>query len=237
MLSKVIDHCPYPIQVYTPDGTLVLTNDACLALMHVQSKEQIVGKFNVLADPVIDTWGTDIRALIVRSFNGELIQVYDVKLPVRGVIDRFGIGEVSVETIFLDITCFPVHNSQSQLEYIVHLFIPARLYSGKEEIVHAKEYIETHWLEDFDLDKLARAVNLSRRHLVRLFKNHTDMTPFGYYQNIKIRKLKEKLGDRNVSIGGAFSACGVNYNGNYARLFREKTGMTPSQYRKNIWKT
>ena len=37
MLSKIIEFFPYPIHVYSPDGTMILTNEACLKVMHIPS--------------------------------------------------------------------------------------------------------------------------------------------------------------------------------------------------------
>ncbi|HCS11004.1 MAG TPA: AraC family transcriptional regulator, partial [Clostridiales bacterium] len=66
----------------------------------------------------------------------------------------------------------------------------------------------------------------------KLFKKHTGITPHEYYSNYKLSKLKEKLLDTNLSISQAFAACNMNYNGYYARVFKEKIGVTPSDYRK-----
>jgi AraC family transcriptional regulator len=44
--------------------------------------------------------------------------------------------------------------------------------------------------------------------------------------------LKEVLLDANLSIAQAFAACNMNYNGHSARLFKDKVGVTPSEYRK-----
>ncbi|HEX2945592.1 MAG TPA: helix-turn-helix domain-containing protein [Clostridia bacterium] len=232
MLYKIIEFFPYPIQVYKPDGMMVLTNDAALRLMHISSKDQLIGKFNVLKDPVIDKWGEEVRKRISGSFQGETVQFRDLKIPIRGILDRFGVEELCLDSSFQNITCFPIFDDNNKLEYVVHVFVTTKLYNGKEEMVRAKEYIERHWLEEFNLDKAAGSVNLSRYHFSRLFKKFTSMTPFSYYQYIKICKLKEKLCDINLSVSDAFSACGLDYNGSYARVFRKKVGMTPSQYRK-----
>lgn len=232
--ARVIEFFPFPIQVYTPDGILVLTNKACLDMLHIRSKHYVVEKFNVLTDPVIDEWGEGVREQIAKSFKGETVQFDNLKVPAQGIINRFASDELCFDIRLLNITCFPIYNNQSQLEYVVHVFVTSRLYNGKEEIVKAKEYIENHWLEKFDLDKAARSVNLSRHHFSRLFKKYANMTPLSYYQDVKIRKLQEKLHNTNIAISEAFSACGVDYNGNYAKLFREKVGMTPSEYRKSF---
>lgn len=234
MLASVVEFFPFPIQVYAPDGTLLLTNKAGLSVLHIPDKDDIVEKFNVLTDPVINNWGEGVREQIARSFQGETIEFHNLKVPVQGIINRFAADELCFDIRLINITCFPIYNDQSQLAYVVHVFVTSQLYNGKEEMVKAKEYIEKHWLEKFDLDKAARSVNLSRHHFSRLFKKYTAMTPFSYYQDIKISKLQTMLHNTNLTISEAFSACGVDYNGNYAKLFKEKVGMTPSEYRKSL---
>lgn len=234
MLSKIIEFFPYPIHVYNPDGMMVLTNEACLRVMHIPSKDHIVGKFNVLKDPVIDKWGREIRAHIARSFQGERVHFQDLNMPIKGIIDRFETGELCFDSCYQNIICYPIYDENNRLAYVVHVFVTSKLYDGKEEMVKAKEYIENNWLEEFDIDELVRVVNLSRYHFARLFKSTTGMTPYSYYQDVKIRKIKERLCDKNLSVTQAFTSCGVNYDGNYSRIFKAKVGMTPSQYRKSI---
>jgi AraC family transcriptional regulator len=101
-------------------------------------------------------------------------------------------------------------------------------------VARAREYLENNWREEFNIDSIAKAACLSPSHLVRLFKKHTGMTPYSYYQEIKVSRLKEALRDKNVSISQAFLSCGFEYPGNFARFFKEQVGMTPSQYRKSI---
>ena len=233
-LFNFFEAFPYPIQVYLPDGVLVFINEACLNILHIPSREDVVGKFNVLEDPVIDIWGDNVRSEISKSFQGEIVRLDNMKIPIPDIIERFETDELCFDSSFQNITCFPVYDDDNRLKYVVHLFITLRLYNGKTEMVKAKEYIENNWQEDFDLDKVAQAVNLSKYHFAHLFKKHTSITPYSYYQDVKIKKLKEALCDTNLSISEAFALCGLDYNGNYASIFRKKTGMTPSQYRRSI---
>lgn len=237
-LFNFLECFPYPVQVYVSDGTMVFTNEACLSILHIPSKEAVEGKFNVLDDPVIDAWGENVRQEIAKSFRGEIVRLRDIKIPIPDIIDRFETGELCFDSSFQNITCFPVFDEAGQIKYVVHLFFTTKLFNGREDMVKAREYIETNWLEEFDLEKVAAAVNLSRYHFARLFKKHTSMTPYSYYQEFKIGKLKEALCDENLSVSEAFSRCGVSYNGNYAKTFRDKVGMTPSQYRSDqLYKT
>ena len=38
--------------------------------------------------------------------------------------------------------------------------------------------------------------------------------------------------DTNLTIAQAFAACNIDYNGHSARIFKDKTGLSPSAYRK-----
>ena len=51
------------------------------------------------------------------------------------------------------------------------------------------------------------------------------------FPNYAIKKIKKKLCESNLTVAKAFAECGVDYNGGFVKLFKHKTGMTPSEYR------
>ena len=232
LLAKVIEFFPYPIQVYAPDGTSVLVNKALLDEYHVSDPNMIVGKYNVFADPYIIASGA--IQILKRAFQGETVFFPDVKVPLEDIVERYGITDLDVEAVYQDITVFPILDDKQRVQYVVALLINRRVYKGKSEIEKAKEYIENNWQDKFDLDKAAKAACLSKAHFTKLFKKHTGVTPYEYYINFKINKLKEKLQDTNLSITRAFTACNMEYNGHSARIFKKKTGLSPSAYRKRL---
>ncbi|HHY25735.1 MAG TPA: helix-turn-helix domain-containing protein [Desulfitobacterium dehalogenans] len=234
VFEKIVEFFPYPIQVFTPDGTSVITNEAFLRVFKIPSKHIINGKYNILQDSDTEKWGT--KEYLLRAFQGEAIQLNDIKVPTGDLSNKCSDKELRFESIFQNITAIPIYNDHNQLAYVVSVFITSRHYHDREEIMNSKEYIESHWLKEFDIDEVAAFVSLSKYHLTRLFKKHTGFTPYGYYQDIKINKLKEKLCDINLSISRAFADCGVDYNGNFAKIFKEKVGMTPSQYKASVTK-
>ena len=128
-------------------------------------------------------------------------------------------------------TAFPIYDDNNELVFIVTVFVTSRYYQDREEIMKGKEYIDNHWREKFDIEKLADAVHMSRYHYHRLFKQHTGMTPYSYYQIVKFSKLKQMLCDNNLSITQVFNECGMDFDGNVAKKFKQYLGMTPSQYR------
>lgn len=230
LLAKVIECFPYPIQVYDPDGTSVLVNEAMLAEYHAVSFDVVIGKYNIFKDPYIVASGQ--LPVLKRAFQGETVFFADVRVPLEEIRERYGIQDLDVEAVYQDITVFPILDDEKRVIYVAAFLINRRVYRGKDEIEKAKEYIENHWLDRFDLSETAKAACLSKTHFSKLFKKHTGITPYEYYIDYKIGKLKEKLLDINLSIAQAFAACNMDYNGHSARVFKNKTGVSPSAYRK-----
>ncbi len=236
MLFQVAQLFPVPIQIFTPDGNTVFASRAVLEMWNISDADQIVGKYNLLKDPVVNE-RLGLQNYVQRVFAGETVLVPDVRVPLEDFSKWYGIRnpDYNVESMYTDILNFPIFDADKNITHIVSVFITTRMYLGKSDVARAKEYIESHWLDEFDMDKIAESVNMSRYHFARVFKKHTGMTPYSYYQDIKIRKLKDALRDKNVSITAAFASCGIEYCGSFARVFKEKVGMTPTQYRKTLF--
>jgi len=230
LFSKVIEFFPYPIQIFSLDGTARMINQAVLKMIGVKSAESHVGKYNVFEDPIVRELG--FMDQVRQVLTGKTVHLTDFNAPYQDMIRYFNVEDRDIQIISSDITCFPLFNSDGEMEYFAAVFIIKKTYHGKEEIGQAKKYIETHWQEPFSATETAKAACLSKAHFTKLFKKHTWVTPHEYYTNYKIGKLKEKLLDPNLSIAQAFTACNMDYDGHSARVFREKVGVSPSAYRK-----
>ncbi len=230
LFQKLFEFFPYPIQIFSLDGTARLINNAALEMIGIRSVESHVGKYNVFEDPVVRKLGMTDQVRQVLA--GKTVHLTDFNAPYQDLIRCFNVVDRDIQMISADITCFPLLNDDGSFEYFAAVSIVKKIYRGKEEITRGKRYIEKHWLEPFDMSKTAQAAYLSKAQFAKLFKKHTGVTPHQYYTNYKISKLKEKLLDTNISIAQAFAACNLHYNGHTARLFKEKVGVTPSAYRK-----
>lgn len=230
LFAKAIEFFPYPIQIFTVDGTARMLNRAAMEMLGIESAKDCIGKYNVFKDPVMREVG--VADQIRQVLAGKTVYLKDSDTTCQGM-SRFlnAIGR-DVRTIISDIVCFPLINAYGILECFAAVFIYKNIYREKKEIVRGRQYIENHWQEPFDLDETARAACLSKSQFTKHFKKYTGMTPYEYYINYKVGKVKEKLLDNNLSIARAFTSCNMDYNGHSVKIFKNKTGVSPSEYRR-----
>lgn len=229
LFEKMVESFPFPVQVFSVDGTAVRINRATLEMIGVRSVEAHVGKYNVFQDPLVRELG--IMDMVRQVLTGKIVYLTDLDFSYQDMIKYFNVEDRDIKTMHVDITCFPLMKPDHTVGCFVAVFFINKVYRVREEIQRGREYIEDHWLEKYDDGKVAEAVNLSRHHFSKLFKKHLGTTPYDYYMNIKIREIKKRLRDPALTISQTFAACGVDYHGNFARVFKKKTGLTPSQYR------
>jgi len=234
---QFLDMFPYMVEIFAIDGTSVFINRAGCEEGNVADPDEVTGNYNILNDPVVmDVLG--LREIVLKAFNGETVIVNEVRVPFEDLEARYKPKkEKHHEVKFQKVTGFPIHDEKQKLTYIVMIFETLQTFKGRKEITRAEEYMEKNWYDDFDLEKIAKTADLSPFHFSRLFKQKTGMTPHNFYKNVKIGKLKEKLCDPNMSVSEAFTACNIDYKGRYLQNFREATGMSPSQYKKDMFKT
>jgi len=229
LFEKIVRQFPYPVHIAASDGMFVEANEAFFRFFQVSGKDKTYREYNILLDPDLGKWG--IKGHLQKAFQGEIVEACDIKVPVRDLVQKFSGEGLSDEEIYQNITSFPIFDSSGELKYVVTVFFMSRLYTGQEAIRKSKAYMDSHWLETFDIDKIADSVFLSKYYFSRLFKKHTGITPYNYYHELKIRKLKEALRDKRKTVSQAFADCGLDYSGYYSKLFKERVGMTPSQFR------
>jgi AraC-like DNA-binding protein len=192
--------------------------------------ERVVGSYNILGDPVVVASGRLAGWLSV--FAGATVQFESVAQPIEEIRRNHRMAGLDVVGFYQDITAFPVFGEGGEVALVASVLISRRVVRGRAEIARAVDYLESHWREPFDAGATAAAAALSKRHLLREFKMHTGATPRDYHFNYRVERLKEALRDPSVTVAQAFSACGLDYSGWHASAFKERTGLTPSEFRR-----
>jgi len=102
---------------------------------------------------------------------------------------------------------------------------------GDQEILRAQEVIETNFADTINMKDLARKVGISPRHFIRRFKKATEETPLSYLQQIRIEKAKDYLETTLETVNGITQVIGYENSSSFRKLFKESTGLSPSEYR------
>ncbi|WP_078550205.1 AraC family transcriptional regulator [Litchfieldia alkalitelluris] len=117
-------------------------------------------------------------------------------------------------------------NSQYQDSTLHHKTLRSLRYSEK-----IMQWIEEHYMESFDLEKLSLELHLSKPYVSRIFKRETGSNLTEY---LTVRRIKQachllQMTDNSVEFIGVQVGIGnVSY---FIHLFKKTIGTTPHQYR------
>lgn len=95
------------------------------------------------------------------------------------------------------------------------------------------EYLAEH-IDDGELNitEMAAAMNMSRSALFGKCRSATGMAPLEYLRSMRFSKAAEMLGSDRYSISQIAWATGFNDSHYFSKAFKQKFGMTPSEYRR-----
>lgn len=93
------------------------------------------------------------------------------------------------------------------------------------------EFIGKHYMEDISLQYVAGEMGYSEVYFCTLFKNCFDKTFIMYLNELRINKAIELLNDFSISIKDISEKVGYQDANYFTRMFKKKTGMTPSEFR------
>ncbi len=112
--------------------------------------------------------------------------------------------------------------------------IKAVVYSNQSQIdtvIGIRNYLDTNFENNINLEILSRQRFVSKFHLIRLFKKYYGLTPRQYLIDKRIEQSKEHL-KKGLSVTQTCYAVGFTSLGSFSTLFKEKTGKAPAHFQK-----
>lgn len=100
-------------------------------------------------------------------------------------------------------------------------------------LLPALKFLEENcFRSDLSITEIANKCNMSEVYFRKLFLAQMGTSPKQYILDIRIEKAKQLLSDGMLKVGAVAEKCGFTNQYHFSRIFRQKTGQTPTQYMK-----
>ncbi len=111
--------------------------------------------------------------------------------------------------------------------------VKTTVHSDSSSVLHSLEYIQKHYMEKLSIQKLSEIALMSRSSYLRHFKALCKCTPQDVITNTRINIAIQLLDSSNLSLTQIAQECGFSDSAHFTRVFHQKTGRLPSDYKKN----
>jgi AraC-like DNA-binding protein len=108
------------------------------------------------------------------------------------------------------------------------------VHSENEIIRRAQQYISGHIREKLSVPLVARMVDVSPSYLTALFHKNLQISPGEYIRRIKLQESKQMIREGNLNFTEIAAALQYSTVHHFSRQFKEKFGITPTEYAKSV---
>ena len=106
---------------------------------------------------------------------------------------------------------------------------------GEYRIIHRTQvYVSTHVWEELSVPFVAQRVNMSPSYLTALFHKHLDISPAEYIRRVKLQESKQMIRENKLNFTEIAAELQYSTVHHFSRQFKEKFGITPTEYAKLV---
>ena len=109
--------------------------------------------------------------------------------------------------------------------------LASKRHHSDQAILEIQRWLDRHYAEAVCLADVSQRFGLSNRSLARRFKLATGVTPLNYLQEVRLDAAGRQLVQSGASIEDVTHAVGYADISSFIRLFKRRTGYSPSSYR------
>jgi len=153
------------------------------------------------------------------------IFAFDFKRKLLTLIDKIMSTDSpmgSIESLAYAFSILKLHTPQTQVS------------RSRQYVLQAKNYIENSLNQQITVYDVADAISIHDRYLYSLFVQYEGISPKEYIIKRKIETAQDLLENTDLSIMEIASATGFPDIYSFSRLFKVKTGSSPTLYRKTL---
>ena len=169
----------------------------------------------------------------------EIIEKFNLPLSVPFYINDHSIILPYIKKIQSEVllkgTCYQEKISSLIIDMLIEL---GRKYEGKKNsdnhffknIIEARSYMLSNLDKKINLIEIAKKANYSLSRFCILYKKFFDISPIEDLTRARIEKAITLLSHNHMSVTEVAQLCGFSSIHYFSRIFKEKTGLSPSKY-------
>jgi len=104
-------------------------------------------------------------------------------------------------------------------------------YTIHEQVREAIILMQRNLEEILSLAEITSYLNVSQRHLQRLFARYTGKTPVRFYLDLRLDRARGLVTQTEISLTEIAGSCGFNRSEPFSRAYRKRFGLSPSRDR------
>lgn len=164
----------------------------------------------------------------------------DLHFKKQNIADNYIANSIRQAFRSFSINSSPLIEKESKLQNLLEKLISRYSMPGcfgkifKAEKIYvkkAKQFLEDNYGSDLSLKDLAKEVNISPYHLLRMFKGDLGISPHAYLTQIRIQKSKRYL-IQGSSISEVAQLTGFCDQAQFTKRFKQLVGTTPGLFQK-----
>lgn len=144
-----------------------------------------------------------------------------------------GSADGELGSLYRQIPVFTEEKILSLVDLLPQILFESTVALEPDELVRqASEYIEAHLQEELSIELLCEALHISKNKLYKVFSDHFGTTVNVYIIERRMAQAMRLLGETEEPVYRVADLIGIRNYTYFCRLFKEKNGITPLQYRK-----
>ncbi|MDE6789416.1 MAG: substrate-binding domain-containing protein [Ruminococcus sp.] len=212
----------YDITILSDSLKKVLDTQAVLARIH----EEIFAVLIPCQDS-IESIKNDIQFRIEENLNTLLVN---------------GIRPPQIIPYVKRLKCEKIDEIEEEIEQAIqaanqHIYALEKQYVDyKNQLRILRREMQTAPQNEWSIDEITKKIGISRSHLKRLYKEMFQISIIDDLIEARIEKAKQFLAHTHMRVTEIAMECGYKSETHFMRQFKDKIGITPTQYRKQFTK-
>ena len=140
-----------------------------------------------------------------------------------------------------DVNPLELQKLKNQLElFFLDVYLSMKNGSSSHKLYRSDQfdllvgYMRSKVNENISLDDIARACSMSVSKVKLIFKEQCGMSPIAYFISLKLDEAKRLMAATPMNFTQISETLGFTSVHYFSKLFKKKTGMTPSEYSRSL---